>query len=130
MTPDVGRNKPAQAGVSDEVRRTCLVDTLAGNALKQAYSGLRHVTSVSYFFRVGDTFAPWMVWIGDILANLTPISWVTAQKDMTNPNPASCDFLVAIFHSILGCSPNPFCASLGIFSQGPLRIDVPCADID
>jgi hypothetical protein len=40
-----GRNKPALAGVSGEVSRTC-PGAYAGNARERAYSGLRCVTSV------------------------------------------------------------------------------------
>ena len=47
LTPDVGRNKPAPAGVSGKVSRQALGDALAGNARKRAYSGLRCVTSIT-----------------------------------------------------------------------------------
>jgi hypothetical protein len=49
MVPDVGRNKPASAGVSGEEKR----DALAGNARKRAYSGLRCVTSVTISSPIG-----------------------------------------------------------------------------
>ena len=51
--PDVGRNKPAPAGVSGEEKRYAL----AGNARKRAYSGLRCVTSVN------DTIARSFWWV-------------------------------------------------------------------